>query len=342
LAEQRQVKCEIVPFDVEMLAPAGELFALRQQRQRLVRSELPARFENAADARAAVEAVWRRERASGVAAINGGRLLGYLIGDMVISEIWGRSGWVRFAGCALAPDADTEIVRDLYASLGERWVETFACFNHFAVIPSSEESLLSKWFALAFGIEQVHGVVALDEVDLSPRPDPDGVEIRRVTPQDKEILEELSDVIWRHQVQAPTWGIHLPETQESERREWGNLCLEPEGERLYLAFCDGKPVGLQGYSPVTSEASAPFVPESCTELGPAGTREGLRGRGIGQALCRRVFMESRAEGFRHCLTDWRSTNLLSSRFWSRQGFQPVAYRLARRVDFRIAWAGKRP
>jgi hypothetical protein len=35
---------------------------------------------------------------------------------------------------------------------------------------------------------------------------------------------------------------------------------------------------------------------------------------------------------------WRSTNLLTARFWPRQGFRPVAYRLVRRVDQRIAWA----
>jgi hypothetical protein len=43
-------------------------------------------------------------------------------------------------------------------------------------------------------------------------------------------------------------------------------------------------------------------------------------------------------GFRYCETDWRSANLLASRFWPRQGFRPVAYRLARRIDPRIAWA----
>jgi hypothetical protein len=38
------------------------------------------------------------------------------------------------------------------------------------------------------------------------------------------------------------------------------------------------------------------------------------------------------------VTDWRVTNLLSSRFWPRQGFRPVVYRLTRRIDARVAWA----
>ena len=55
-------------------------------------------------ARAAVEADWRRERARGAAALDGSGMRGYLIGDMVVDALWGRSAWVRFAGCALAPD----------------------------------------------------------------------------------------------------------------------------------------------------------------------------------------------------------------------------------------------
>lgn len=332
---------EIVPFETRMLAEAGELFALRQRRQRLARPELPARFEKSNDAYVAVEALWKREWASGVAAVSDGKLLGYLLGEMVMDELWGRSGWVRFAGCALAPGQDTEVVRDLYAALACRWVDDFGCFNHFAIMPTSEESLLSKWFALGFGIEQIHGLFALDALDLAPCPDPPGVTIRRITPEDHAALEDLSDVIWRYQTQAPVWGIHLPERQARHRREYGDLCLEPDNARLWLAFCAGKPAGFQGFFPEEGSVTSPFVPELCIELGIGATREWARGRGIGKALFRHGLAQAYADGFRFSLTDWRSTNLLSSRFWPRMGFQPVAYRLARRVDFRIAWAGKR-
>ena len=36
-------------------------------------------------------------------------------------------------------------------------------------------------------------------------------------------------------------------------------------------------------------------------------------------------------GFRSMTVDWRSVNLLSSRFWPRRGFRPTYYRLYRRV-----------
>src|SRR5512136_3391212 len=107
----------IHPFTEDMLLEAGKLLALRCQRDRLILPELPVRFEDPAVAAAAVQASLRRDHARGVAAVDGGQLLGYLIGDLVIDSIWGRSAWVRLAGCALAPGQSPELVRDLYAAL---------------------------------------------------------------------------------------------------------------------------------------------------------------------------------------------------------------------------------
>jgi ribosomal protein S18 acetylase RimI-like enzyme len=97
-------------------------------------------------------------------------------------------------------------------------------------------------------------------------------------------------------------------------------------------------VGFQCYFPVDSSEKGLIVPEKCLELSVAGTRPDFQGRGIGQTLTRHGMADAYERGYRMCLTDWRSTNLQSSRFWPRQGFQPVAYRLARRIDDRIAWA----
>ena len=80
------------------------------------------------------------------------------------------------------------------------------------------------------------------------------------------------------------------------------------------------------------------IPGKCTELAIAGTREGERGKGIGTMLTQHGLFQARSAGYHYCEADWRSTNLLSSRFWPRQGFRPAVYRLVRRVDQRIAWA----
>ncbi|MBE0696641.1 MAG: GNAT family N-acetyltransferase, partial [Anaerolineaceae bacterium] len=107
---------------------------------------------------------------------------------------------------------------------------------------------------------------------------------------------------------------------------------------VWLALLDGELVGMQGYWPAEEGDDGLLVPEKCTNLLVGGTREGSRGKGIGTLLTKHGLYHAHKTGYRYCETDWRSTNLLSSRFWPRWGFRPVAYRLVRRIDRRAVWA----
>lgn len=326
---------QITPFTEDMLPAAGALLAQRHRGDRLVLPELPARFEDPAIAAAAIQACLEREHASGLAAMDGERLLGYLIGDLVIDPVWGRSAWVRLAGCALAPGQSPELARDLYAALAENWV-AYGCFTHIALLPVSNPALLQAWYALSFGIEQVYGLATLSRLDLGYAPPPLGVEIRRAGPDDRQALASMYDLIWRINVSAPVWGLHLPESDLELQEAYGDLVDDPQAT-VWLAFQDGEPAGFQVYFPGEPAADALLISADCTVLEVAGTRPHLRGRGIGAALTRMGLAQAQAAGYRLCLADWRSANLLASRFWPAQGFRPVAYRLVRRVDPRIAW-----
>ncbi|MEO7003221.1 MAG: GNAT family N-acetyltransferase, partial [Ktedonobacterales bacterium] len=68
------------------------------------------------------------------------------------------------------------------------------------------------------------------------------------------------------------------------------------------------------------------------------TVEDARGRGIGRLLTRHGLAWATNADYEVCLTDWRTTNLLASRFWPRRGFRPAVVRLVRRLDERIVWA----
>jgi len=330
------VNIEIVPFQDKHSEEAGALLAERHRRDRLRLPELPARFENSAAAAAAVAATWQQAGAIGVAALRAGLLLGYMLGRPLIDETWGRSAWVRPAGCALAPDENAEMVRTLYAALAAPWVAQ-GIFFHFALLPLADPALIHAWFSLSFGIEQIYGLADLAQLDLAPLPPMPGLEIRRAGPADRQTLGDFSDIIWRHQVQAPVWGIMLPEVVAEQRTGWAELVDDPKIV-VWLAFLDGEPVGCQCYWPAEPGDDDLLTPASCCELSVAGTRPHVRGRGVGTALTRHNLAQARAAGYRFCLTDWRSTNLLAARFWPRQGFRPIAYRLVRRVDQRIAWA----
>jgi GNAT superfamily N-acetyltransferase len=61
-------------------------------------------------------------------------------------------------------------------------------------------------------------------------------------------------------------------------------------------------------------------------LGFAVTAPEARGSGAGVALTEASFAWARAHGYEAMVTDWRVTNLLSSRFWPARGFRPTFFR----------------
>jgi GNAT superfamily N-acetyltransferase len=73
------------------------------------------------------------------------------------------------------------------------------------------------------------------------------------------------------------------------------------------------------------------VPAANVDLAFAATRDDVRGSGVGLALTHHVLTWAHARGFRSVTVDWRTINLLSSRFWPRRGFRPTHLRLYRAI-----------
>ncbi len=72
-------------------------------------------------------------------------------------------------------------------------------------------------------------------------------------------------------------------------------------------------------------------PDSAAHLGFAAVLEDARGSGVGSALGATVLDWAHEAGYGVITTDWRATNLLSSRTWPKLGFRPTFYRLFRAV-----------
>ena len=327
---------EIVPFENEMVAEAGRLLAQRHRRDRATLPDLPAGFEAPAAAAAAVSATLEQSGTTGVAAVRDSQLMGYMLGRPAIDTLWGRSAWVRPAGCATDPAETHDLVRSLYAALATPWVEQ-GIFFHFALMPLADRALLDAWYSLSFGIEQVQALQSLAAVDPAPPRAPASVEIRRAGPDDKEALRTMSSVIWRQHIGPPVWAIMLPEMVSEQEDGWAEL-VDEKDVTMFLAFVDGQVAGSQGYWPHETSDHDLLVPRDSATMSVAGTLPDYRGRGISTALSRAVLAAARAEGYPILETDWRSANLLAANFWQSQGYQPVAYRLVRRIDQRIAWA----
>lgn len=331
------MRFDLVTFSDRHLDEAAALLAQRNRRDRASCPLLPARFEEPVAARGAIEAIWRQPGARGVVALADEQLAGYLIGDAATEPVRGRCAWVRLAGHALAVGVDAELYRDLYARLATGWVAQ-GYFDHYVLIPAADRAALDAWFALSFGLEHAHGLRALTVPHEADAVQPaSGLAIRRATSDDRETLAAISQWLRRYQAGPPIWGAALPEDTAQIEAGYADM-VGDETATVWLAFLDGQIAGFQAYFPAEMSDDNPLIPPECVDLSVAATHPELRGRGVGSALTQAGLTDAAARGYTACVVDWRVTNLMSSRFWPRRGFQPAVYRLVRRVDPRIVWA----
>src|SRR5262249_11508556 len=96
---------DYVSFHADLIPEAATLLANRHCQDRLQRPELSPRFELSEATQQALTLAYQRPHTHGVAALQGGKLLGYLFGTLTINSLWGRTGWIRPVGCALDGEA---------------------------------------------------------------------------------------------------------------------------------------------------------------------------------------------------------------------------------------------
>jgi GNAT superfamily N-acetyltransferase len=321
-------RLELKPFEDEHLDAAAELMAERHRCHRAAEATLPARYEDAAAAREEVEKEWRREGASGAAGFLDGRLAGYLLGAPDDEEHWGGPNvWVGHAGHAAR---DPELVRDLYAVAAQRWVVDDGRPRHYVQVPASAGALLEAWYRVGFGQQHAAGVVEVLDV-----PWPDGV--REATPDDVEGVLELAPLIREHQAGAPVFSANVRVDDPDAIRASVEEDIAAEEIGTLVAEVDGRLVGGFTIAAVELAGDAPHAfpglarPERAAYLAWAATLPEVRGSGTGVALTEASFAWARRAGYETMVTDWRETNLLSSRFWPRRGFRTTFLRLYRSI-----------
>ena len=255
---------------------------------------------------------------SGAEALRGGTRVAHLVGRLGEAPSRGRHVWVGLGDHSLADGEEPELLADLYAAAGAPWVEG-GHLTHIVEVPA-EGPLPQLFFALGFGQEQVH---ASAPVRIEEPSAPDGATIRRAGPADIEILLELAGTIAEHQVGPPVWsGLPAPR-REALRDDWVDF-LADESAVILVAERGGVGLGYAAFHP-GDDAGVAHLPV-------AGTRPDARGAGIGVALAEHALHQAHRAGFETVELDWRSTNLLASRFWPKRGFRVTHLRLRRDVQ----------
>lgn len=325
---------DIVEFKNEYIDEAAGLLANRHAYERKVNSELPAKFEEVDYAKKAIE-VLLKDKCFGVAAIRDSKLIGYIIGSIHTDKNRKRHTWVKYAGFAIAEGEDAELYRELYSAFAVVMVNQ-GSFNHYVMIPSGDASVLDAWFRLGFAYEQVHGIRNISETDELKHVHPE-LHIRLANKDDEEKIRELATVIMEHQAKSPVFAPGFTEERVDYQDGYAEL-IEDESTTFWLAIHKNEIVGFQVYIPVETSDDNLLALESCISLVVGATIEASRGMGVGAALLHNGLAHAKENGFTKCETDWRMTNLESSRFWPKNGFKPIVHRLVRHIDPRVIWA----
>lgn len=299
-------------FTDDDLDAAAALLAERHRRHVQAEPLLPAE----ADFRAEVEALWRIDGATGVCARDG-----YMIGFSRPEPVWGPNVWIENAGHAAA---DPELVRDLYAAAAAGWVERGLKAHH-VLVPATDDALVDAWFRLGFGAQHAHGIIEVPETAWSES-------VREADERDIDALVTLAPFLGRHQQQSPVFGPARPWSDDEVRADIvEDLARDDIGNLVVEA--DGRIVGNFVVCPVelASMHAGLARPPGAAYLPFAVTHPDVRGSGAGIALTDAMFAWARRHDHTTMVTDWRVTNLLSSRFWPKRGFRTSFLRLHRLI-----------
>jgi GNAT superfamily N-acetyltransferase len=287
---------------------------------------LSARYEDPATTQSEIATQLAVDGASGAVALSGARLVGHLLGAPKPGANWGPNVWVEAAGHA-ADEAET--LRDLYGFAAERWVAEGRT-AHFALTPAHDAALVDAWSRVGFGKQHIHAIREATQPGGGAQ-----VKVRRAARDDIPALAALEVVLDQHQTASPVFAsvVGFPTVEES-KAEW-DADFDDLDYAVFVAEHDGAVVGSAvGCSIEKSNAHTGLArPDSAGFLGFAAVYPEHRGLGMGRALGEAVISWSEESGYPAIVTDWRVTNLLSSRAWPALGFHETFIRMHRLVGY---------
>lgn len=320
---------EVRELTPDHLDAAAGLLAARHRAQRRAEPALDERHEDETVARAELETALGMPDASGVVAIRGRSVVGYLVGAPKDPAVWGGNVWVEAAGHAVAPGAQPEGVREMYAAIAGRWVDEGRTNQH-VLVPASDAAVVAAWFSLDFGQQHLH---AIREVPprggIVPRGE---LVVRRAVRDDLPVLAELELVLPRHLAGSPVFS-RLPIQSLEEVAAALAADFDDPAFTTFVVEHDGRVVGdaIACALEVSSSYVGPNRPRDSGFLGYAAVLPDARGLGAGRLLGEAVLAWAADEGYTRVMTDWRSTNLEADGAWRGLGFRPVFRRLHRLI-----------
>ena len=311
------------------------LLAKRHERERKSFPYFPSFFEEIDEAEIIIRNMLERPYISGIVAVRGIDVIGYLLYEFKEDVERGRYVWMDYESIVISDKEHPSLLRLLYADAGAEWVK-HGYFHHVILAPLGDESIVSEWLEQSFRFEQKYAILSLKDFEVREKEPIPNMTVDRGSQEDVSLLKKMA--LWNsiHQVSAPSWAPITKEALEHVKKSYTELAGD-EGAYFWLARQGERIAGFHVYYRKTESPSL-VTPPNCIELAAASTNPQLRGKGVGRSLANHCFTEMKNEGFDYIIADWHTPNQLSSYFWPRLGFKPVMIRMSRQIDPRIAWA----
>jgi GNAT superfamily N-acetyltransferase len=315
------------PFTTHDVDASAELLAARHRAHRGAFPQLDPKFADPTEAAIEIEKLLAMTGASGAVAVDGTEVVAYVIGYPKSQSSWGANIWVEAAGSA---SLEAEALRAAYATAAARWVADGRT-AHYVLAPATDTLTIDAWSRLAFGQQHAHG---LRSTATAPPAQQRGIAVRSANAADLDVLARLEPQLAQYQSQSPVFSAATPQTYDEALADWREA-LDEESSVTVVAVVEGRVVGA-AYGCDLSKSSAHSglarVPNAVL-LAWAVVLPENRGAGVGRALEQAVADWAESMAYAVIVTDWRVTNLLSSRAWTAAGYRQTFLRMHRFVGY---------
>lgn len=317
---------QVIPLEKQHLPEAALLFSdlYRQLRQQV--DLLPERFSDSAASLGVLRILL--ESSAGLAAVENGKLVGYLAWYMIDRF---RNGDRRAAYCpewahAAQDTGKQSIYRALYAAAASLWTAV-GCQMHALTLLAHDTTALQTWFWNGFGLLVVDAIRPATPLLPSPT---SSLLIRPADVQDARLLSELDAEHWAYYHQPP---ILMPGQASSKAQEFEAFLARPKNS-IWLAWDGDTPAGFLRCDGYECDGVAILESEQTFFISGAYLRPTYRGRGAGAAMLDAALRANARLGFTTCAVNFESFNPEAARFWPKH-FQPVGYSLLRMPELTV-------
>lgn len=312
------------------LLEAANLFAEAYKKQRAIVPILPERHENPDNILKMLQRI--SETNPGVAAIEDGKLVGYMVGFLVNQMKSSHKGvYVPDWGHSSTEENKLKIYQELYSSISGEWVSK-EHFTHGITMFVYDRALHEQFFWNGFGMLTVDCVRALD-TQLEYTSLNQEITVRDATIADMNDLLYLQNKHQRYYAKAPTF---MAQFEMDDEKVFEERFQNPD-HHIYIAYKGGQPVGFMWANPGSHDGCYITTDPETASITGAFVDPDQRNSGVGMLLLQTITQWAFEKGFKRISLDFEAANVLGGRFWLRS-FEPVCYSLMRKVDDRLTKA----